>query len=117
MKQQKKKDITLDDLALMMGKGFNAVDKKFDKVHEKMDKGFDEVYEKMGKGFNELDEKIDNVRIELKHDFHILQTAVDGYAKKSDTYFQEMVMMAHKVDRMERWILQLAEKAGVQLKA
>jgi len=27
-----------------------------------------------------------------------------------------MVMLSHKVDRLERWILQLAEKAGIQLK-
>lgn len=37
--------------------------------------------------------------------------------KKKDITFQEMVMLAHKVDRIERWVLQLAEKAGVQLKA
>ncbi|MEK7488231.1 MAG: hypothetical protein AAB598_02815 [Patescibacteria group bacterium] len=114
---KKKKDVTLNDLALMMGRGFNE-------VHEKMDKGFADVYEKMDRGFSdvyekleEVHEKIDNVHAELKHDFNMLQTAVDGYAKKSDTYFQEMVMLAHKVDRMERWILQLAEKIGIQLKA
>jgi len=27
-----------------------------------------------------------------------------------------MVMLSHKVDRLERWILQLAEKTGTQLK-
>jgi len=36
--------------------------------------------------------------------------------KKADTYFQEMVMLAHKVDRLERWILQIAEKVGLRLK-
>ena len=41
----------------------------------------------------------------------------DGYAKRADDYFQEMVMLSHKVDRVERWVLQLAEKVGVQLKA
>ena len=53
----------------------------------------------------------------LRGDFRQLQSAVDAYAKKADTYFQEMVMLAHKVDRLERWILQLAEKTGVRLKA
>lgn len=43
--------------------------------------------------------------------------AIDAYANKADTYFQEMVMLSHKVDRHERWILQLAEKLGVTLKA
>ena len=43
--------------------------------------------------------------------------AIDAYANKADTYFQEMVMLSHKVDRHERWILQIAEKLGVTLKA
>lgn len=102
---KKKKDITLNDLALMMGRGFNEVSERFKDV----DKRFDTVdvrFEQVGKQITGL-----------KKDFNNLQIAVDGYAKKSDTYFQEMVMLAHKVDRMERWILQLAEKTGVQLKA
>ena len=43
--------------------------------------------------------------------------AIDAYANKADTYFQEMVMLSHKGDRHERWILQIAEKLGVTLKA
>ena len=133
-KAKKKKAITLDDLALMMGRGFNEVGEKFSEVHEKMDKGFagvdekfagvDEkfagVYKKMDKGFANVDMKFDEVHKEikeLKESFSILQTAVDGYAKRADDYFQEMVMLSHKVDRVERWVLQLAEKIGVQLKA
>ena len=133
-KAKKKKAITLDDLALMMGRGFNEVGEKFSEVHEKMDKGFagvdekfagvDEkfagVYKKMDKGFANVDMKFNEVHKEikeLKESFSILQTAVDGYAKRADDYFQEMVMLSHKVDRVERWVLQLAEKVGVQLKA
>ena len=52
---------------------------------------------------------------ELHKDFSELQTSVDTYAKKADTYFQEMVMLSHKVDRHEKWILQLAEKLGLKL--
>jgi len=51
----------------------------------------------------------------LKEDFINLQTAVDSYAKKADTYFQEMLMLANKVDRHEKWIQQLAQKLGVKL--
>jgi len=124
----------LDDLALMMGRGFNEVGEKFSEVHEKIDKGFSmvdekfaevdkkfaEVDKKMGRGFADVDMKFDEVHKEikeLKESFSILQTAVDGYAKRADDYFQEMVMLSHKVDRVERWVLQLAEKVGVQLKA
>lgn len=59
----------------------------------------------------EIDKKFDAVR----QDFSDLQTAVDAYAKKADTYFQEMVMLSHKVDRHEKWIQQLAEKLGLKL--
>jgi len=51
----------------------------------------------------------------LRKDFADLQTSVDAYAKKADTYFQEMVMLAHKVDRLEKWIHQIAKKVGIKL--
>jgi len=52
---------------------------------------------------------------ELRKSFSDLQTSVDAYAKKADTYFQEMVMLSHKVDRHEKWIKQLADKLGTKL--
>jgi len=51
----------------------------------------------------------------MKKDFIDLQTSVDSYAKRADTYFQEMVALSHKVDRHEKWIHQVAEKLGVKL--
>ena len=51
----------------------------------------------------------------LRQDFTNLQAAVDAYAKKADAYFQEMVMLAHKVDRHEKWFHQIAEKLGIKL--
>lgn len=52
---------------------------------------------------------------EIKKSFSDLQTSVDAYAKKADSYFQEMVMLAHKVDRHEKWFHQIAEKLGIKL--
>lgn len=67
-----------------------------------------------------LDEKFTRIESQLKtkaekEDVDNLVTAVDAYAKKADTYFQEMVMLAHKVDRLEKWIQQIAEKVGMKL--
>ncbi len=59
----------------------------------------------------EIDKRFDEVR----QDFSNLQTAVDAYAKRADTYFQEMVALSHKVDRHEKWIKQIASKLGVKL--
>ena len=60
---------------------------------------------------------LDDFREEMRESFSSLQTSVDNYAKKADTYFQEMVMLSHKVDRMEKWIHQIAKKVGLELKA
>jgi len=61
----------------------------------------------------EIKEMISN--LVTKEEFSSLQTAVDNYAKKADTFFQEMVMLARKVDRHEKWIQQIAEKLGIKL--
>ena len=50
-----------------------------------------------------------------KEDFSNLQTSVDAYTKRADTYFQEMVMLSHKVNRHERWCMQIADKLGIKL--
>jgi hypothetical protein len=74
---------------------------------EYLDKRFGAVDEQLGAVNQRLDE--------LKSEFDVLQTSVDAYAKRADAYFQEMVMLAHKVDRHERWLHQIAERLGVKL--
>jgi len=78
-----------------------------------MEKDFSELVEYLDERFT----KIENI-LETKadkSDLDDLATAVDAYAKKADTYFQEMVALSHKVDRHEKWLLQIADKMGVKL--
>ena len=51
----------------------------------------------------------------LEKMFSNLQSSVDGYAKKADTYFQEMTAMRHALNRHEEWIKKIAEKVGLNL--
>lgn len=76
-----------------------------------MDKDFSELIEYLDGKFTRIDERFD----EMKKDFVDLQTSVDAYAKKADTYFQEMVALSHKVDRHEKWFHQIADKLGIKL--
>lgn len=62
-------------------------------------------------------EDLESFKEEMKQSFSDLQISVDAYAKKADDYFQEMVMLSHKVDRLEQWIHQLAKKVGLNLEA
>lgn len=76
-----------------------------------MDKDFSELIEYLDEKFVGIDKRFDGV----KKDFIDLQTSVDAYAKKADDYFQEMVALAHKVDRHEKWFHQIADKLGIKL--
>ena len=57
--------VTIDELALMIGKGFRGVDERFDKMDERID-GMDERFDRMDKRFDKMDERFD--RMELKLD-------------------------------------------------
>ena len=49
--------------------------------------------------------------------FDELLTSVDAYSHKADGYMQEMTMLTGKVNRHEKWLLQIAEKLGLKLEA
>ncbi len=103
------------ELIKYLDEKFGKIDDRFEKVNERFDKvdkqfsGLPEIFATRKEIATKLDFE------ELRKDFARLETAVDAYAKKADTYFQEMVMLAHKVDRMEKWIQKMAEKIGMKL--
>jgi len=66
--------------------------------------------------FTTRDEMKDMIgNLVTKEEFSNLQSAVDAYAKRADAFFQEMIVLAHKVDRHEKWLHQIAEKLGIKL--
>ena len=84
------------------------LEQRFTKIDEKFDRLFGVFATK-----EDLQESVSN--LSTKNDFSNLLSAVDAYAKKADTYFQEMVMLAHKVDRHEKWLQKIAEKLDIKL--
>ena len=96
------------ELVEYLDKKFSSVDERFNSV--------DERFALVAKEVSNLRSDMDSGFSELKSDFRQLQNAVDAYAAKADKYFMEMVALAHKVDRLERWIQEIAEKVGIKLK-
>jgi hypothetical protein len=47
----------------------------------------------------------------------LISTSIDAYAQKADAYFQEMLMLLPKVDRLERWVMELTDKLNAHLQA
>jgi len=79
-----------------------------------MKEDFSELIEYLDERFTKIENQLETKA--EKADVDRLFTAVDAYAKKADAYFQEMVMLAHKVDKLDKWIRQIAEKVGIKLK-
>lgn len=78
-----------------------------------MDKDFSELVEYLDQKFVKIDERFMKIDERLgrlednkadKSDINELMDAIDAYAKRADAYFQEMLMLAQKVDRHERWL-------------
>ena len=82
-----------------------------EKVFPKKD-GLISAMEKVFPTETKMDKRFDK----MEESFSDLQTSVDAYAKQSNDYFQEMVVLNNNYRRLEGWIHQVAEKAGVVLK-
>ncbi len=75
----------------------------------------EDQFMKLFKYISEIDRKLDGVveTMATKDDIRRLESVIDGYAAKLDTYAAEMAAMQHKIDRLERIIEYLADKAGI----
>jgi len=96
-------------LVKYLGGRFEKIDDRFERV--------DNSLVNISVRFDKIDRKLDVLEENKadKSDVNNLINAVDAYAKKADTYFQEMLVLAHRIDRMEKWIQQVADKVGVKL--
>lgn len=74
---------------------------------------FTKLFKYMQEEFNKIHAQLEQTA--TKDDVNRLTDAIDAYAKQSETYMQEMLALGHKVDRLEQWILKVAEATGVKL--
>jgi len=72
----------------------------------------------MVKLFKYLDKQFAAVHTDfddLRGEFRELQSAVDAYAKQVEIYHHESIARDAHVDRLQRWIEQIAKKTGIKL--
>lgn len=123
---KKTKKVSIEDLAVMVSKGFNNVDEKFKEVHKKMDKGFSDVNEKFnnvhkeiedlaimtGRGFEDVDKRFSELdsRLSKKVDDveEKLSRKIDGLSYRIDDLFlnratrEELKILSIRVDKVEK---------------
>ena len=119
MKAMKQKNITIDDLAMMVQRGFEEtakkedVNKRFDEAKEDVNKRFDRAFELFATK-DELKELTDRIN-KLDESVSALTNAVDRLAKAVDDLRVEYSAIAMQVSRHEKWFQQVADKLGIKL--
>lgn len=78
---------------------------------------FTKLYKLMQNEFSSLRNKISDLTLDVKRDVNSYSNLVDAYAKRSETYHQKMLVLNHRVDRSEQWILKVADATHVKLVA
>lgn len=102
-KLEKRIDKRFDDLTALMSGFANDVNARFDQQ--------DVQFNQQDIRFDRIEERIKH--LEVSHDK--LVNTIDGFIKRIDDYETELAARDHKIERLERWIEQIAEKTGVKL--
>ena len=122
---KKKKDITLNDLALMMGRGFNEVHEKMDKGFANVDKRFEQVdarFDQVDARFEQVDARFDDVYGKIsentkeikavKAEVNFLKNGIEKFIMFYEKQEQEFSIMKDEVRRIK---LALEEKLGIKI--
>lgn len=99
---EKKGSMTLDRLALMMGKGFQGVDNRFMGVDKR---------------FNEVDSQFAEVRAdiqEVKSDVSMLKSGIEKFIMFYEKQEQEFTIMKHEIQKIKDV---LKSRVGVDIDA
>jgi len=74
---------------------------------------FTKLFGYMQKEFSAVNKKLER----QDKRFDEVLGAIAELAADIKTYHQELLVLGHKVDRLERWIHQIAQETGVKLSA
>lgn len=92
-----KQDVTNDDILTALTKFASDVDRRFDGLEADV---------------SELKSDVS----ELKSDVNRIYGILDAHMTRIEKILDENAVQTHQQERMQRWIFQLADQAGVKLK-
>lgn len=99
-----KKNLTIDDLAVMMAKGFTRADKRMDEGLARADKKVDDLAAMVAKGFSEIDkrfEQVDKRFDRVEKDIVWLKDISEKNATVLKHLDEKMVFSTHRSDLLE----------------
>ena len=106
-----KAQVTNEEILSTLSQFADNVDKHFDKIEDDIAELKSDVSE-LKSDVAELKSDVS----ELKSDVNRIYGILDTHMSRIETLIQETKVQAHQQARLERWIFQLADQAGVHLK-
>lgn len=103
--------VTNDEIMATLSQFASSVDTRLDKA----DDNFEKMFVASEKRFMAFEKRLGRIEENMatKDDIRQLESVIDSYAAKIDDYTKEMAAMQHKIDRLERMVLYLADKANI----
>ncbi|MFZ2544906.1 MAG: hypothetical protein WAW80_02940 [Candidatus Saccharimonadales bacterium] len=99
-----KKEVSNDEIMQALNQFANRVDERFD--------GIELDISELKSDVAELKSDV----AELKSDVDRIYNILDKHMARIEEILQENAVQTHQQERLQRWIFQLADQAGVQLK-
>ncbi len=84
-------------------------DERFDKIDETLDR----ITATLVKGFGRIDKEL--VSKANKEDINGLYNLMDKIAKQQELDDDERLVMGHQLERLDRWVHEVADKIGYKL--
>ncbi len=93
---------------------------RFDKIEEQIqslgvafDKQMDQLTSTMLEGFSRIDKELEKKA--SKEDINRLFNPMDKIAKQQEIDDDERLVMGHQLERLDRWVHEVADKIGYKL--
>ncbi len=104
----------------MTVKTSTSFDGRFDKIEEQIqsmgvafDKQIDQLTSTMLEGFSRIDKELEKKA--SKEDINRLFNLMDKIAKQQEIDDDERLVMGHQLERLDRWVHEVADKIGYKL--
>ena len=109
------KDLTTNQRFDKVDQQLLGMNKKFDKQFDEINKQLDRIVTVVVTGFDRIDKALDTKadRADLERVYDLL----DKIAKKQEIDDDERLVMGHQLDRLDRWVHEVARKIGYELAA
>ena len=102
-----KKNVTLDNLALMVAEGFNDQSERFGKLETRMDK-LETRMDKLETRMDKLETEMGKLETEMKG----LHSSVNNYLELSDKRYLELKFRQNVI---AKWVKTIGDKTGVKI--